>query len=242
MPAIRLQKAIAASGAASRRGAEELILAGRVAVDGEKVTTLGTKVNPARQVVTIDGKPLAKPENFQYWMLHKPKGVVTTVKDIHARKTVLDLLPPEADARLFPVGRLDKDSEGLVLLTNDGDLANRVMHPRHHAPKHYRVWIIGRPTSQTLDKLQKGVELEDGTVTAPARVYVKAASPDRSKLSIVLYEGKKRQIRRMCEAVGHPVLRLIRVGLGPLRLGKLEPGWSRRLTVPELRALKESLR
>ena len=242
MPVIRLQKVIAASGAASRRVAEQMILAGRVAVDGEKVTALGIKVDPIKQAVTLDGKPLARPESPQYWLLHKPKGVVTTVRDFHAERTVLDLLPVEADARLFPVGRLDKDSEGLVLLTNDGELANRIMHPRHHAPKHYRVWIIGRPTSQTLGRLQNGVELEDGTVTAPARVYVKAASPERSKLSVVLYEGKKRQIRRMCEAVGHPVLRLIRVGLGPLRLGKLEPGWSRRLTKPELRALKESLR
>lgn len=232
----RLQKIIAKAGLASRRAAERMIIQGRVAVDGRKVTTLGAKADPAKSTITVDGKPLSKPERYQYWMLNKPRGVVTTAQDPENRPVVLDFLPPEARARLYPVGRLDVNSEGLVLLTNHGELAHRITHPSHHIPKHYKIWVSGRFSPKALEMLRKGVELEDGP-TAPARVNLKSAGPEGSKLNITLGEGRKRQIRRMCREVGHPVKRLLRVGLGPLRLGDLPPAQARRLTVREIESL-----
>ena len=235
----RLQKILAQAGVASRRAAEEMILAGRVAVDGQVQTALGCKADAAKNKITIDGKPLPVMETRQYWMVHKPAGVVCTAADPQGRSKILDLLPPQVGARLYPVGRLDKDSQGLVLLTNDGELAARLMHPRHKVAKTYRVWVKGSPGAAAVASLRKGVMLEDG-LSAPARVYVKAAGMRKSKLSFVLHEGRKRQIRRMCEAVGHPVERLVRVGLGPLHLGDLPPGAARPLKVREIKELKQA--
>jgi pseudouridine synthase len=231
----RLQKILAHAGAASRRQAEELISAGRVAVDGRVVAELGAKADPQTQRITLDGRPL-RPERAEHWMVYKPVGVVSTAKDPQGRRRVVDLLPPES-GRLYPVGRLDRDSEGLMLLTNHGELAHRLMHPRYQVPKTYRVWVEGAPTPQAVRRLREGVDIGDERPTAPARVYLKGAPGRRSKLSIQVREGRKREIRRMCEAVGLPVARLVRVGLGPLRLGEMEPGQARRLSRAEVAQL-----
>jgi 23S rRNA pseudouridine2605 synthase len=172
-------------------------------------------------------------------MVNKPAGVICTVDDPQGRPKVVELLPPEARSRLYPVGRLDLNSEGLVLLTNDGELANQLMHPRHQVAKRYLVWVEGRPSAAALSKLRSGVAL-DGQATAPARVGLKGGGPQGSKLSFVLQEGRKREIRLMCQAVGHPVRRLLRVGLGPLRLGELPSGAARPLTRAEIQALREA--
>ncbi|WP_082464481.1 pseudouridine synthase [Dethiosulfatarculus sandiegensis] len=233
----RLQKILAQAGVASRRSAEAIIKAGRVAVDGKTVTELGFKADPQKQTITLDNKPLPKPEAFEYWLLHKPVDIVTTVKDTHGRKTVMDLLPPEVKARVYPVGRLDQDSEGLVLMTNDGDLAYRLTQAKYKVPKLYKVWVDGYVNSQMLNTLRTGVPLEEG-VTMPARVHVKSASSKNSKLSVVLHEGHKRQIRRMCSYVGLKVKRLVRLSVGPVKLGDLPPGEARKLTAQEVKQLK----
>ena len=235
----RLQKILAKAGLASRRGAEEMISAGRVTVDGQVVTQLGVKADPRRQRICLDGTPLQNQEAKEYWLLNKPRGVVSTVKDPQGRKRVVDLLPPEA-GRVYPVGRLDRDSEGLVLLTNDGELANRLMHPRYEVGKTYKVWVQGLPTAQSLERLRKGVDIGDDRPTSPARVHMKAGNPHRSKMTFMLNEGRKREIRRMCEAVGHPVTRLLRVALGPLKLGEIPPGAARRLDMAEIRELRQA--
>lgn len=233
----RLQKILARAGVASRRAAEELITGGRVAVDGVVQSQLGAKADALRQKITLDGQPLPAPEAKEYWLLHKPAGVVSTLRDPQHRRRVKDLLPPEANARLYPVGRLDYDSEGLVLMTNDGELAFRLMHPRFHVPKTYRVWVSGRPSPETIARLRAGVVIE-GRPTAPARVHLKGGTDLRSKLSFVIHEGRKREIRLMCAVVGHPVQRLVRVGLGPLHLGDLPEGACRRLSAAEVTELK----
>jgi pseudouridine synthase len=233
----RLQKILARAGVASRRAAEELITSGRVAVDGLVVNQLGAKADDLRQKITLDGQPLPGPESKEYWMVHKPVGVVSTVRDPQGRRRVVDLLPPEAGARLYPVGRLDYDSEGLVLMTNDGELAYRLMHPRFKVPKTYRVWVSGLPSVDTVQHLRAGVVV-DGRPTAPARVHLKGGDYLRSKLSFVIYEGRKREIRLMCAAVGHPVLRLVRVAMATLHLGDLPEGACRRLSPSEVSELK----
>lgn len=237
MASERLQKILAQAGVASRRAAEEMITAGRVAVDGQVVSQLGAKADPERQRVTLDGQPLPSPEAKQYWLVHKPVGVVSTVRDPQGRRRVVDLLPPEVRARLYPVGRLDYDSEGLVLMTNDGELAYRLMHPRYKVPKVYRVWVSGKPTPEALAQLRAGVMI-DGKSTAPARVYIKGGDEQRSKLAFVIHEGRKREVRLMCAAVGHPVQRLLRVAMGPLHLGELPEGACRRLSPAEVAELK----
>ena len=239
MPSRRLQVILAQAGLASRRRAEEMILAGRVAVDGQVVRELGAKADPTKQSVTLDGKPLPSRPAMEYWMVHKPVRVVSTVNDPQGRTRVVDMVPPQEGRRLYPVGRLDIDSEGLVLLTNDGDLAHRLTHPRYQVAKHYRVWVDGLPSTATVDRLRQGVELDDGP-TAPARVYLKSSGLYGSKLTMTLMEGRKREIRRMCEAVGHPVQRLVRVGLGPLHLGDLPLGGARRLSFAEVNQLREA--
>ncbi len=231
---VRLQKVLARAGVASRRAAEEMIRQGRVAVNNQVVTTLGTKVVPGRDVVTVDDKPLAEPEQLVYLALNKPAGYVSTVSDTHGRPTVLDLVP--RGRRIYPVGRLDVDTEGLLLLTNDGDFAYRVTHPRHTLAKEYRALVAGRPGPAALAKMRSGVDI-DGQLTAPAEVDAVAYQPQSTWLRVVLREGRKRQVRRMCEAVGHPVLRLQRVRVGPIVLGDLAPGTYRRLTAAEVRQI-----
>lgn len=230
----RLAKYLARAGVASRRRAEGLISAGRVAVNGRVVTGPAFNVDPDRDLVTVDGE-VVRPEPKVYLMLHKPPGYVSTVSDTHGRPTVIDLVPRMA--RLYPVGRLDADSEGLLLLTNDGELTMLLTHPRYHVPRTYRVWVAGIPTGTELERLARGVALEDGP-TAPARVRLVRAVRGEAVLEMTLFEGRKRQVRRMCEAIGHPVRRLLRVGLGPLHLGDLPPGRWRELRPDEVAVLR----
>ncbi len=229
---MRLARFLAHSGVASRRAAERLIADGRVTVAGEVVT------DPARDVdessaVAVDGEPVA-PEPREFWALNKPAGVVSTARDTHGRPTVTDLV--QSERRLYPVGRLGADTTGLILLTNDGELANRLTHPRYEVAKTYRALVEPAPVSDSaLRPLRDGVELEDGP-TAPAQV----SQPHPGMLEITISEGRKRQVRRMCEAVGHRVVALERISFGPLRLGALRPGEARLLTAPELSALREA--
>jgi len=238
----RLQKVLAAAGIGSRRRCEELIAAGRVQVNGQVVTRLGTRVDPLRDDIRVDGRPVRplRPDRFRYVMMHKPVGVVTTLRDPQGRPTVADLLP-KGFPRLFPVGRLDRDSSGLLLFTNDGELAAALLHPRYEIPKTYRVTVQGHPSPRALAALRRGVVLEDGP-TAPAQVRVLSRDRDTSVLEVVIHEGRKRQVRRMCAAVGHPVVALQRVGFGPLSLGRLPPGAVRELSSREVEALREAVR
>jgi 23S rRNA pseudouridine2605 synthase len=230
---MRLGKFVATSGVASRRASEELIRAGRVSVNGEVLT------DPARDVeerdeVSVDGEVIRPPDERIVYAVNKPVGVVSTARDPQRRPTVVSLVP--SSTRLYPVGRLDADSSGLILLTNDGALAHRLTHPSFEVPKTYLAEVANPPVrDHALKALRLGVELEDG-ITAPARV--RRLAPDR--LEITIHEGRNRQVRRMCQAVGHPVKRLERVGFGPLRLGKLRGGGYRRLGVDEVSALSET--
>jgi 23S rRNA pseudouridine2605 synthase len=201
---------------------------------------LGDSADPDRDVVTVDGRPL-RAETHAYWMVNKPRGVLTTVRDTHGRSTIVDLLPPGLP-RLFPVGRLDRDTEGLVLLTNDGDLAHVLLHPTFGSEREYRVTVTGRIGARELRRLARGVELEEGT-TAPAVVgtVTYAAGRDTSRFALTLVEGKKRQIRRALAVLGHPVVGLRRVRMGPLRLGTLPSGEARPLTPREIVALQREL-
>lgn len=230
---VRLAKYLAHAGVASRRGAERLIAAGRVRADGQVV------IDPARDVddsneVAVDGRPV-QAEALEYHVVNKPVGVVSTARDPGGRPTVVELV--ESNARLYPVGRLDADSSGLVLLTNDGELANRLMHPRYEVDKRYLVRVKGSPSKAALASLRRGVELEDGT-TAPARVEAIDSGGPETVLEVVVHEGRKRMVRRMLEAVGHPAIALQRTGLGPLELGRLHVGGSRRLRPPEVERLR----
>jgi pseudouridine synthase len=240
----RLQKFLARAGVASRRHAEALILAGRVQVNGQRVTQLGTRVQPETDEVLVDGRTVRPAAASVYVLLHKPAGVVTTVSDPQGRQTALDLLPPSLrDKRLFPVGRLDLESEGLLLLTNDGAFALRLTHPRFEQEKEYHALVRGHPTSPALETLRRGMLLPGETrPTAPAEVRplpsaFGPASEHTSWLSVTLHEGRKRQVRRMLAAVGHPVLRLVRVRVGALRLGDLPPGQWRLLNAAEVEKL-----
>jgi 23S rRNA pseudouridine2605 synthase len=230
---VRLAKFLASAGVASRRASEELIRAGRVTVGGAVAT------DPARQVdpdcaVTVDGQAVRQPSQRLVYAVNKPAGVVSTARDPQGRPTVVSLVPdPPGGARLYPVGRLDIDTTGLILLTNDGELAHRLTHPRFEVPKTYRALVARPPVSaKAIRALREGITLDDGR-TAPAAVRVLV--PD--KVEIVISEGRKRQVRRMLERVGHPVRQLERVGFGPLRLGNLRPGGHRRLTSGEVELL-----
>ncbi len=233
---MRLQKYMALCGVASRRAAENLITAGCVMVNNHTVTELGTKVNPDKDRVTVNGKAIFPPQKNVYIMLNKPRGYVTTAKDNFDRKTVLDLIPSDL-GRLFPVGRLDYDSEGLLLLTNDGDFTYRLTHPRHEVTKSYLVLVSGVPSEQALSALRNGVVI-DGRKTMPAKAELKRSKSEKSVLQITISEGRNRQVRKMCAAVGHEVLRLRRVAEGPLSLGDLKSGEWRHLTEKEVLRLK----
>src|SRR2546427_1415453 len=231
-PLIRLQKVLADRGVASRRAAEELMREGRVAVDGEIIREMGSKVPPDARI-EVDGRAVAAPAPHRYVVLNKPRGIVSTARDERGRPTVVDMLG--ARERLYPVGRLDEDSEGLVLLTNDGAWAERVLHPRYGQEREYEVSIDGPVPAASVAALRRGIALEEGVARA-ARVSV-AGGPRGWTVRMVLNTGWKRQVRRMCAAVGIRVLRLRRVRLGPLELGRLRPGAWRELTTREIRAL-----
>ena len=229
----RLQKVLAQAGLGSRRACEALIEAGRVEVNGE-VAVLGRRVDPEHDRVTLDGVTIPVRRGLVYYLLNKPPKVVTTAHDPEGRPTVVDLVP--AEPRVFPVGRLDWDTEGVVLLTNDGPLAHGLTHPSHGVPKHYLAEVSGVPGRAALRRLREGVDLDDGR-TAPARARLAQTTPTGAALEIVIHEGRNRQVRRMCEAVGHPVRRLVRTRFGPLRDQRLAPGQWRPLTQTEIRAL-----
>ena len=229
----RLQKVLAMRGWGSRRVCEDLIAAGRVTVNGE-VAVLGRRVDAELDKVEVDGAPLGVKAGLVHYLLNKPEGVVTTASDPQGRPTVVDLVPSEP--RVYPVGRLDVGTEGLLLLTNDGDLAHRIAHPSHGVEKEYLAEVEGVPSSGAVRRLRDGVELEDG-MTAPAKV----SHPNPGVLRITIHEGRNRQVRRMCEAVGHPVNRLVRVRIGPIRDAQLRPGEWRELDQQELKALIEAV-
>jgi 23S rRNA pseudouridine2605 synthase len=226
----RLQKVLARAGIGSRRACEQLIADGRVTVNGE-VAGLGRRVSVERDGVAVDGVPLSVRPGLVYYLLNKPAGVVTTAADPHGRRTVMDLVPRQP--RVFPVGRLDANTEGLLLLTNDGDLAHRLTHPRFGVDKEYYAVVEGVPSPADLRRLRRGVQLEDG-VTAPARVSLVPPSG----LRITIHEGRNRQVRRMCDAIGHPVSRLVRARVGPVADRGLSPGAWRPLTPGEVRSLE----
>ena len=229
----RLQKSLARAGFGSRRVCDDLIADGLVTVNGE-VAQLGRRIHPDRDRVEVDGVLIGVRPGLVHYLLNKPAGVVTTASDTHGRPTVVELVP--AEPRVFPVGRLDLDTEGLLLLTNDGDLANRVAHPSHGVEKEYLAEVDGEPSRAALRRLREGIELDDG-LTAPARVAV--VSPGLVRLTI--HEGRNRQVRRMLDAVGHPVQRLIRTRIGPISDRRLAPGEWRLLTTDELRALERAV-
>jgi len=235
---MRLQKYLSRAGVASRRAAEELIAAGRVTVDGQAVK-LGDKVDPTRQTVAIDGKAV-QPLRREYFMLHKPKGYLSTVSDRYGRRKVLDLVP-EAPPGTHPVGRLDADVEGLLLLTNDGDFTAAMTHPAREVDKTYVARVKGVPSAGALERLRSGVRLEDG-MTAPARARLLAREGAESLVELTIHEGRKRQVKRMMTLIRHPVVSLKRVGFGPLELGDLGRGEWRRLTDDEVRACLDAAR
>ncbi|MFE9276424.1 pseudouridine synthase [Paenibacillus glucanolyticus] len=234
----RLQKIMAQAGVASRRKCEELILEGKVQVNGETVTELGTKADPAQDMITVSGKPI-KHEKKVYVMLNKPKGVITSASDPEGRKIVSDYLKGIKE-RVYPIGRLDYDTEGLLLLTNDGEFANLLSHPKYHVPKTYLATVKGVPHGTELDKLRQGIMLEDG-MTSPAEVEYKDVDPDnkQSVISITIHEGRNRQVRRMFDAISHPVLRLKRISYGDLLLQNLKRGLYRHLTADEINQLMQ---
>lgn len=233
----RLQKVMAEAGIASRRQCEEYILAGRVTVDGEVCRTLGTKVNPFEQVIEFDGERV-QAERHVYWFVNKPAGTISTARDTHGRPTVLDLVP-QLGERVYPVGRLDEDSTGLMLLTNDGALAQRLTHPRYGMAKTYRVQVAGKVTEEVINQLKEGVWLSDGKarVSGIRRLGVQGQS---SRLLVVLREGHNREIRRMFARFGHKVMKLERVAIGPIRMRKLKPGEARQATATEVGLLQDA--
>ena len=230
---LRLQKLLARAGVAARRDSEQLIREGRVRVNGAVVTELGRQVDPERDRVEVDGRPVRLPA-LVYLALHKPVGYVSSAQDERGRPSVLRLAPPAPG--LHPVGRLDVDTSGLLLLTNDGDFTFRLTHPRHEVPKTYRAAVRGTPTAATLARLQAGISLEE-VVTAPAQARLLGPAPGGALVELVIHEGRKRQVRRMLAAVGHRVVELVRLAVGPVSLGALPPGRVRALTAEEVAGL-----
>jgi pseudouridine synthase len=239
----RLQKYLAHAGVASRRHAEEMIEAGAVTVNGQVVRELGTRVDPAVDEVRVRGKVVRPAEDYLYILLNKPADTVTTASDPQGRRTVLDLLPEEwRTRRVYPVGRLDRDSEGLLLLTNDGEFALRLTHPRYAPAKEYAALVGGRPSLGALDRLARGILLPGETrPSAPARAWLMRSQGDATWVGIELHEGRNRQVRRMLEAIGHPAVRLRRVRIGPLTLGTLPSGKARLLTPREVEQLRRAV-
>jgi 23S rRNA pseudouridine2605 synthase len=242
---VRLQKVLAAAGIASRRACEVLISEGRVVVNSEVVTEQGRRVDPERDVIRVDGARIPPPRRHRYLALNKPRGVVATMDDPEGRRTIADLLAGLSDRRttrslanerVFHVGRLDTDSEGLLILTNDGDFAHRLAHPSYEVPKTYVVEVAGVVSEQTLRRLRRGITLDDGPVR-PTSVKIISSAGEKTLLKITLQEGRNRIVRRTMEAVGHPVRRLTRIGIGPVRLGNLKIGEYRELTREELGGL-----
>ncbi len=224
----RLQKVLARAGIASRRASEEMIRAGRVTINGQ-VAIVGDKAIDSDRI-ELDGIPILRDPNLVHYLVHKPRDVVSTVRDTDGRPTVVDLVP--RTIRVYPVGRLDADSEGLIILTNDGDLTHRLTHPSFGVAKEYLVHVEGTPNRSTLRALREGVQLEDG-LSAPAEV----SAPDEGLLKLTIHEGRNRQVRRMCAAVGHPVVRLVRVRIGPIKDPSLKAGSWRVLSGEEIRSL-----
>jgi pseudouridine synthase len=240
----RLQKILSAAGVASRRAAEALIREGRVSVNGETVTELGTRADPETDDIRVDGRRVRSAARRRYILLYKPRGYITSRSDPQHRPTVIDLLAKGGVREyVYPVGRLDYDSEGLLLLTSDGDLAARLTHPRHGIPREYQVRVRGVPDRHALERLSRGIVL-DGRRTAPARVtlakVIEADDGRQAVLSFVIHEGRKRQVRDMCDAVGHPVIRLRRVRIGPIADDRIRPGEFRDLSAEEVARLKKA--
>lgn len=236
---IRLQKLLALAGIASRRGSEELMLEGAVTVNGEVVTRLGTKVNPASDVIRVDGKRLPPISEKVYLVLNKPRGVVSTMSDPEGRRTLQDLVADRPE-RLFHVGRLDTDTSGLIILTNDGDFAHRLAHPSYEVDKTYVAEVAGEVFPRIVKQLLEGVTLDDGPVTVTSARIVETRQ-DKSIVELVIHEGRNRIVRRLLDHVGHPVVRLTRTQLGPVRIGRLKPGEIRELTRDELGQLLDGV-
>jgi 23S rRNA pseudouridine2605 synthase len=234
----RLQKILAQAGYGSRRACEDFITAGRVRVNGQ-IATLGQKADPIKDKITVDGKPIAAAEQLLYIALYKPRNVLSTVEHERgdARQTVRDIV--EAPGHLYPVGRLDFESEGLVLMTNDGELTNRLTHPKFGHTKEYRVLLAKRPDKDQLEAWKRGVVLEDGYRTAPADVHFESAQGKGAWVRVAMGEGRKRQIREICQQLGLPVVRIVRIRIGTLRLGNLKPRQWRYLTTKEVEELKQ---
>ena len=235
----RLQKLLARAGLSSRRACEELITAGRVTVNGERVTKLGAKARPTDDI-RLDGRPVVIPEEYVYFVLNKPPGYVTTRDDPQGRPTVMDLIPEQYRSRVFPVGRLDQDTTGLLLMTDDGELTQRLLHPSHHVAKEYLADVEDVPSETKLRKLRSGIKL-DGNAMQPAEVMMLGSGGGESRLRITITEGRNRQVRRMCESIGHPVRRLKRVSMGPLRLGELSLGAVRSLRPEQVSSLRQAV-
>jgi pseudouridine synthase len=239
MPKLRLNKILAQAGLTSRRGADHVVLEGRVAVNGVVTREPGTLADPAADRITVDGRPLPAPEAAQYLLLNKPAGVVTTVRDPQGRPVVTDLVPWDVRERVYPVGRLDADVEGLLLLTNDGALTHRLLHPRYALPRLYEAEVAGRVTEADLPRWRRGVTLDDGPA-APLDVELVRSAAAASLLRLAFTEGRKHEVKRYCDALGHRVRRLRRIAFGPLRLEGLPPGACRPLTPGELSALRRA--
>lgn len=232
---MRINKFLAEAGLTSRRGADEMIAAGRVAVNGVTVTSMGLHVDPETDEVKVDGVRVRHKSNLEYWIMNKPTGYLTTVRDPFGRPTVMDLLPP-LETRVYPVGRLDLDTSGLLFFTNDGDLALALTHPRHLVEKVYRAKVRGIPPKDVIRALEEGIRLQDG-MTAPAKVKIEGEENGNAILRLTIREGRKRQVRRMLGTTGYPVITLHRLAVGPLRLGNIKPGELRRPTETELNEL-----